>query len=57
MSSWVRPQFTELQMNAEIGAYQPEPGDDREVPPVLDPELAVSASLQPVSLAAFHAAE
>lgn len=57
MSSWVQPQFTELQMNAEIGAYQPEPGDDRDVPPVLDPELAGSPNLQPVWLAATHGAE
>lgn len=28
MIVWQKPSFDELAMNAEIGAYQPEPGDD-----------------------------
>ena len=28
MIVWQTPSFDELSMNAEIGAYQPEPGDD-----------------------------
>lgn len=28
MTSWQKPSFEELAMNAEIGAYQPEYGDD-----------------------------
>jgi hypothetical protein len=35
MKEWTEPSFEELAMNAEIGAYQPEP-DDREVPPVVE---------------------
>ena len=39
MNGWTEPQFEELDMNAEIGSYQPEPGDDREPRPLLE-ELA-----------------
>jgi hypothetical protein len=44
MTDWQKPHFEELAMNAEIGAYQPEFGDDErsdepfvnaELPPVL----------------------
>jgi hypothetical protein len=28
MTDWQKPSFEELAMNAEIGAYQPEDGDD-----------------------------
>ncbi len=37
MKYWTQPSFEELTMNAEIGAYQPDPDDDREPPPVLAP--------------------
>jgi hypothetical protein len=32
MKSWTQPQFEELAMNAEIGAYQPDTGDERAAP-------------------------
>jgi hypothetical protein len=34
MNTWHKPTFVELCMNAEIGAYQEDPGEERE-PPVL----------------------
>ena len=34
MEDWTEPRFEELAMNAEIGAYQPEP-DERDNPLVL----------------------
>lgn len=40
MKDWTEPRFEELAMNAEIGAYQPEP-DDRETPPVVEEEPAI----------------
>jgi hypothetical protein len=46
---------TELCMNAEIGAYQPEPDREREVPPVLEPHLAAAARERPESPATNHA--
>lgn len=33
MTTWQSPTFIEIYMNAEIGAYQPEPDDEREQPP------------------------
>jgi len=39
MNAWTQPQFEELQMNAEIGAYQADPGDEREPPPVVSADL------------------
>jgi hypothetical protein len=32
MSTWETPSFVELDMSAEIGGYQGEPGDDRNRP-------------------------
>ncbi len=40
MEIWQRPDFVELCMNAEIGAYQEDTGDERETPPFLDHERA-----------------
>jgi hypothetical protein len=36
-SQWQKPEFIELAMNAEIGAYQEDSGS-RGNPPVLEPE-------------------
>jgi hypothetical protein len=38
MNEWKKPTFTELCMNAEIGAYQEDGSEDRETIPVLAPE-------------------
>lgn len=35
MTAWQKPSFEELAMNAEIGAYQPEDGEDRDYEPVV----------------------
>jgi hypothetical protein len=50
MTSWQKPTFEELAMNAEIGAYQPEYGDDErsdepfvQVAPSAPLDLAVPA--------------
>ena len=45
MNSWTTPQCQPLEMNAEIGAYQPD-YDDRDPPPVV--EVAASGP-QPVA--------
>ena len=34
MNIWQRPSFVEVCMNAEIGAYQEDTGDERESPPI-----------------------
>ena len=41
MKTWTRPEFEELTMNAEIGAYQPD-DDDREPPPVIAPGAVIA---------------
>jgi hypothetical protein len=41
-SEWQKPEFTELAMNAEIGAYQEDSGG-RGNPPVLAPAAAAPA--------------
>ena len=47
MNDWTEPRFEELAMNAEIGAYQPEP-DERDTPPVLaHAELSTSRPAEP----------
>lgn len=52
MNDWTEPRFEELAMNAEIGAYQPEP-DERDTPPVLvEGELSTSPHAEVPS---FHA--
>jgi hypothetical protein len=52
MKDWTEPRFEELAMNAEIGAYQPEP-EERETPLVIVPaELSTSQPAEPPS---FHA--
>jgi hypothetical protein len=33
MHLWEAPEFEEIEMNAEIGAYQPDSPDEREDPP------------------------
>lgn len=40
MNAWTQPDFEELEMNAEIGAYQPDFDDEREPPPVVRPRRA-----------------
>jgi hypothetical protein len=51
MIVWQVPSFEELAMNAEIGAYQPEPGDDdRSYEPVLHNAVGTQA-LAPVTSA------
>ena len=52
MKTWTRPEFVELTMNAEIGAYQPD-DDDREPPPV----IASAAVLAEMRLAESRLAE
>jgi coenzyme PQQ precursor peptide PqqA len=37
---WETPSFTEIDMSAEIGAYQAEDDRDRPWPPVAEPELS-----------------
>jgi hypothetical protein len=37
MTPWKTPEFEELTMNAEIGAYQEDPGDGRQDPPYVRP--------------------
>lgn len=52
MNDWTEPRFEELAMNAEIGAYQPEP-DERDTPPVL--VQAEPSTSPPAEAASFHA--
>ena len=50
MEEWTEPRFEELAMNAEIGAYQPEP-DERDTPPVLvRAELSTNPAAEPPSV-------
>lgn len=44
MNDWKKPAFTEICMNAEIGAYQPDNDDPRDVPPVAVPESALGSA-------------
>jgi hypothetical protein len=50
MKTWTRPEFEELTMNAEIGAYQPDE-DDREPPPVIAPGAVPETRLAETRLA------
>ena len=43
MTLWKKPTFVELCMNAEIGAYQEDSGEERE-PPLSFPDSAASAT-------------
>jgi hypothetical protein len=52
MNDWTEPSFEELAMNAEIGAYQPEP-DERDTPLVLVP--AVLSTSRPAEPLRVHA--
>jgi hypothetical protein len=38
MKTWEKPEFVELCMNAEIGAYQEDTDREADVPPVLAPQ-------------------
>lgn len=40
MTDWKKPAFTEICMNAEIGAYQPDTEDPRDAPPLVVPNEA-----------------
>jgi hypothetical protein len=40
MTTWQKPEFIELCMNAEIGAYQEDTGNERDQPILLAPTPA-----------------
>jgi coenzyme PQQ precursor peptide PqqA len=50
MNDWKKPAFTEICMNAEIGAYQPDTDDPRDVPPVAVPSESALGSISAIAV-------
>lgn len=56
MNVWQRPDFVELCLNAEIGAYQEDTGEERDAPPLRRPAAAATETDAQIVEALEHVA-